>query len=88
MVQGISETTFAGVICAYVAGETNLRSNFFVKYECSRQVLEVIEALEPSREQLYNLQSRFSVEANLGVDLRLSGETHRSPSYPILLKQN
>lgn len=56
-----------------MAGENNLRSNFSVKYDCSNDVLNVIDKLEPNRENLYYLQNRYGVDANLDVDLRLSG---------------
>lgn len=70
----------AGVLCAFVAGENNLRSTFAVKYECSTEVLNVIDSLEAQREQLYYLQTRYGIDSNLAVDLRLSGRMSHSTS--------
>lgn len=57
-----------------IASEFNHRPNMFVGYGCSNATLEAIEAMEPDREWLYNLQVRAGIDAPLGVDIRLSGK--------------
>lgn len=57
-----------------VASEFGMRPNISVSYGCSEVALAAIEAMEPSREWLYDMQVEAGIESNLGVDVRLAGE--------------
>ena len=71
--QDLKSQELAAVLSSIIASEFNHRPNMFVGYGCSDATLEAIEAMEPDREWLYNLQVRAGIDAPLGVDIRLSG---------------
>ena len=72
--QDLKSQELAAVLSSIIASEFNHRPNMFVGYGCSDATLEAIEAMEPDREWLYNLQVRAGIDAPLGVDIRLSGK--------------
>ena len=74
-VQDLKAHELAAVLSSIIASEFNHRPSMHVGYGCSNATLEAIEAMEPDREWLYNLQIKAGVDAPLGVDIRLSGES-------------
>lgn len=80
--QDLGAPALAGVVAALVAGESVSRPQVAAAYAPSAAVCAAIEALEPERERLFDLQCQADLSAPLNVDLRLSGAALRIHKPP------
>jgi len=71
--QTLRAPELAGVACALVAAEAVSKLHISAAYEPSAAVVAAVQALEPARSALFDLQADAGVHVPLGVDLRLAG---------------
>ncbi len=79
--QTLRAPELAGVACALVAAEAVSKPHISAAYEPSAAVVAAVQALEPARSALFDLQADAGVHVPLGVDLRLAG-ARGAPSPP------
>ena len=72
--QDLSAPQLSGLLGAMVAAEVVARPHISAAYEPSSAIVEAVEALEPARSHLFNLQAEAGVDFPLMVDLRPAGD--------------
>ena len=84
-VQALTGPQLGGLIGGMVAADSVARPHITAAYAPSEAVLNAVEAMEPARSHLFELQSAGNVMFPLEVDLRLAGV--HACRFPLCLDQ-
>lgn len=73
LLQMLKPPQLAGLLGAMVAADAVSRPHITAAYRPSDAIVHAVEAMEPDRSHLFDLQMEGRVEFPLDVDLRLAG---------------